>query len=67
MPKKNVTAYIPEEIHEGLMRKVLARVNAAMIFASKGLIPEARIYANRKINRSIDFTVVKKYLVKKIL
>ena len=39
MPKKKrVTAYIPEEIHEGLIREVLARVNERAQF--RGIVSE---------------------------
>lgn len=39
MPKKKrVTAYIPEEIHKGLMREVLARVNERAQF--RGIVSE---------------------------
>lgn len=36
--KKRVTAYIPEEIHKGLMREVLARVNERAQF--RGIVSE---------------------------
>jgi len=39
MPKKKrVTAYVPEEIHEGLIKEVLARVNKRAQF--RGIVSE---------------------------
>lgn len=41
------------------------RVYAAMAYVSTGLIPESRLYIDRKMCKSIDFTFVKKILLQK--
>lgn len=36
--------------------------HATMIYVSKGLLPESRLYLDEKMSKSIDFTMVKKIL-----